>query len=111
MSSDILLGLCHAEFRVPGFRSGVRRTRVGSSAKLLTNTLRHRWCPLFAEDRADGDPKFRPDGNRPEYGVRRSEVGDRRSDGARVREDKEIDTEYGVTGVPKEQRYVTRYPN
>ena len=52
----------------------------------------------------DGDPKFRPKGYRPEYRVQRSEVGDRRSDGARVREDKEIDTEYGVTGVPKERR-------
>ena len=75
-----------------------------ASAKLLTNTLRHRRCPLLAEDRADGDPKSRPQRDRLEYGVRRSEVGGRRSDGARAREDKEIDSEYGVTGVPKERR-------
>ena len=73
----VLLGLCRAESGVPGFRSGVRRTRVRASAKLLTNALRHRRCPLFAEDRADGDPESRPEGSRPEYGVRRSEVGDR----------------------------------
>ena len=72
-----MLGLCRAESEVPGFRSGVRRTRVRASAKLLTNALRHRRCPLFAEDQADGDPKSRPEGDRPEYGGRRSEVGDR----------------------------------
>ena len=71
-----VLELCRAESGVPEFRSGVRRTRVRASAKLLTNALRHRRCPLFAEDRADGDPKSRPKGDRPEYGVRRSEVGD-----------------------------------
>ena len=70
-----LLGLCRAESGVPGFRSGVRRTLLRASAKLLTNALRHRRCPLFAEDRADGDPKSRPEGSRPEYGVRRSEIG------------------------------------
>ena len=37
-------------------------------------------------------------------GVRSTEVGGRRSDGARVREDKEIDSEYGVIGVLKERR-------
>ena len=67
----VVLGLCCAESGVPGFRSGVRRTRVRASAKLLTNALRHRRCPLFAEDRADGDLKSRPKGNRPEYRVRR----------------------------------------
>ena len=64
---------------------------IVTSAKLLTNALRHRWCPLFAEDRADGDPKFRPKGNRPEYGVRRSEVGDRTE-----REWERIRDRYGV---------------
>ena len=41
-----------------------------------------------------------------------TEYGGWRSDGARVREDKEIDSEYGVTGVPRGNRdNVTRYPN
>ena len=43
------------------------------------------------EDRADGDPEFRPKADRLEYGVRRSEV--RRSKSERG---KEIDSEYRV---------------
>ena len=91
MCAVIVLELCHAESGVPGFRSGVRRTLLRASAKLLTNALRHRRCPLFAEDRADGDPKSRPKGDRPEYGVRRSEVGDRTE-----REWERIRDRYGV---------------
>ena len=75
-----LLGLCRVESGVLGFRSGVRRTQVRASAKLLTNALRHRRCPLLAEDRVGGDPKSRPEGDRPEYGVRSTEVGGRRSE-------------------------------
>ena len=91
MSSDILLGLCRAESGVPGFWSGVRRTRVRASVKLLTNALRHRRCPLLAEDRVGRDLKSRPKGDRLEYGVRRSEVGDRTE-----REWKRIRDRYGV---------------
>ena len=86
-----MLGLCRVESRVLEFRSGVRRTRVRASAKLLINALRHRRCPLLAEDRAGGDPKFRPKGNRPEYGVWRLEVGDRTE-----RERERIRDRYGV---------------
>ena len=70
-----------------------------ASAKLLTNALRHRRCPLLAEDRADGDPESRPEGSRPEYGVRRSEVGRSKSE-----REKEIDSEYGVYRSTERER-------
>ena len=43
------------------------------------------------EDRADGDLKSRPKGDRPEYRVQRLEVGRSKS-----KRGKEIDSEYGV---------------
>ena len=47
-----------------------------------------------------------------EYGGQRSEVGGRRLDRARAREEKEIDSEYRVyRSTERVEDYVTRYPN
>ena len=56
------------------------------------------------EDRADRDPKSRPEADRLEYRVRRLEVRGRRSDRARAREEKEIDSEYGVYRSTERER-------
>ena len=59
------------------------------------------------EDQADGDLKSRPETDRLEYGVWRSEVGQSESERG-----KEIDSEYRVTGVPRGNGVnVTRYLN
>ena len=81
-----------------------------ASAKLLTNALKHRWCPLLAGGPSGRRSEFQAQDGQAR--VQSTEVGGRRSDGARAREDKEIDSEYGVTGVPRGNGdIVTRYPN
>ena len=59
------------------------------------------------EDQADGDLRTEPKADRPEYRVRRLEVGRSKSERG-----KEIDLEYGVyRSTKKTEDNVTRYPN
>ena len=84
----------------PGFWSGVRQTRIEGFGEVIDQ------CPetlsVPSTCRRTERTEIRSSG--PRRTGRSMEYGGRRSDGVRVREDKEIDLEYGVTGVPKERR-------